>query len=219
LFPGQGVQLVRSGQALYAHEPVFRAALDQCAALFAPHLGLDLRQVLYPDELRMEDGRARMEERESSILDPPSSILDQTRYAQPALFALEYALAQQWMSWGVQPAALLGHSLGEYVAACLAGVFSLEAAVRLVAARGRLMQQTPSGELLAVRASAAELGEVLGEGVELAAENSPQQCVVGGEAEVVGRLAEELAWQGVATRQLGVGHAFHTGQMEGVLGE
>ncbi|HVX65868.1 MAG TPA: type I polyketide synthase, partial [Bryobacteraceae bacterium] len=135
LFSGQGSQYVRMGLGLYGEEPVFRKELDRCAELLAPHLGLDLRSVLYPADEAVESAAEQ---------------LNQTALTQPALFAVEYALAKLWMSWGVRPAAMVGHSIGEYVAACLAGVFSLEDALAVVAARGRLMQSLPAGAMTAV---------------------------------------------------------------------
>jgi iturin family lipopeptide synthetase A len=217
LLPGQGTQHEQMAAAIYRSEPVFRAQLDRCAELLRPHLGLDLRELIYPTELRMEDGRSRMEDHESAILHPPSSILDQTWLAQPALFAIEYALAQLWMSWGVYPQALLGHSVGEYVAACLAGVFSLEDALALVAARGRLMQQLPSGAMLALPLSEQELQPLLDPPLALAAINGPSACVVAGPTAAVEALAERLATQGVEGRMLHVSHAFHSAMMDPIL--
>jgi hypothetical protein len=148
LFPGQGAQYVDMGKELYESEPTFRKYTDQCAGLLLPHLGLDLREVLYPEAAQSESAAWQLE---------------QTWLTQPALFAVEYALAQVWLEWGVQPQAMIGHSLGEYVAACLAGVFSLEDALTLVAARGRLMQAQPGGAMLAVGLSEAAAREWLGE--------------------------------------------------------
>src|SRR6185369_5395865 len=128
MFPGQGSQYLRQAQGLYETEPIFRKHFDECSRLLRPHLGLELSEALYPSTGNDAEASARIE---------------QTALAQPVLFATEYALARLWMRWGVKPAAMLGHSLGEYVAACLAGVFSLEDALQLVAARGRLMQQQP----------------------------------------------------------------------------
>src|SRR5262249_24937951 len=142
MFSGQGAQYVGMARELYHSEPLFREHVDCCCELLRPHLGLDLRTVVYPrGDRRQETGdrrEAHGSQPQASSLQPPA--LDQTQYAQPALFVIEYALAQLWMSWGAQPQAMIGHSIGEYVAACLAGVFSLEDALALVAARGRLMQ-------------------------------------------------------------------------------
>ncbi|HEX4964285.1 MAG TPA: amino acid adenylation domain-containing protein, partial [Thermoanaerobaculia bacterium] len=165
LFPGQGAQYAGMGRELYEREPDYRAALDACAEILASRLGgLDLRRALHPEPGDAEAGRR----------------LQETGLAQPALFAVEYALARLWMRWGVEPAALLGHSLGEYVAACLAGVFALEDALRLVAARGRLMQARPAGAMLAVPLSEAALTPRLTPALALAAVNGPALCVVSG---------------------------------------
>src|SRR6185312_14659967 len=133
LFPGQGSQYVNMASELYQLEPAFREQVDLCCELLMSHLGLDLRDVLYPAEEQVEEARQQ---------------LNQTFITQPALFVIEYALARLWMKWGVHPQAMIGHSIGEYVAACLAGVFSLEDALALVATRGRMMQQLPGGAML-----------------------------------------------------------------------
>lgn len=120
------------GLELYQHEPVFRETLDKCAAHLELILGLDIRGLIYPDEAQREAATQQ---------------LAQTVYTQPALFIIEYALAQLWRSWGIEPQAMIGHSIGEYVAACLAGVFALEDALTLVATRGQLMQAQPGGAI------------------------------------------------------------------------
>jgi len=199
LFPGQGAQHVDMGRGLYDTEPVFRRELDACADLLAPHLGEDLRQVLYPAaERRDEAARA----------------LDRTRLAQPALFAVEYALARLWMSWGVVPWAMLGHSLGEVVAACLAGVFPLADALAMVAARGAHMQARPPGAMLGVELAERELVPLLAPPLELAAVNGPAACVVSGPEEAVEGLAAALRERGVDCRRLRTSHAFHSAMME-----
>jgi len=137
MFPGQGAQHVNMGLNLYQTEPVFREQIDLCAELLQPLLGLDLRAALYPPTDKLDEARAQ---------------LNQTVFTQPAIFATSYALTKLWMSWGVQPQAMIGHSIGEFVAACLAGVFSLKEALTLVAGRARLVQQQPAGSMLAIRA-------------------------------------------------------------------
>ncbi|HEY2737009.1 MAG TPA: type I polyketide synthase, partial [Thermoanaerobaculia bacterium] len=199
LFPGQGAQHVGMASGLYRTEPVFRAALDQCCDLLAPELELDLRTVLFPAAERAEDAAREMA---------------RTAVTQPALFAVEYALARLWMAWGVKPAAFLGHSIGEYVAACLAGVFTLDDALRLVAARGRLMDTLPAGAMLAVPLPEEEIGALLGSALSLAAVNSSKACVVSGPAEAIATLQGELAERGLETRLLHTSHAFHSAMME-----
>ncbi|HEX6203922.1 MAG TPA: type I polyketide synthase, partial [Thermoanaerobaculia bacterium] len=197
LLPGQGAQAPGMGAGLYRDEAVYRDELDRCCDLFAPHLGLDLRELLHAEP---GDGEA-------------AAALRQTRLAQPALFAVEVALARLWASWGVEPAALLGHSLGELVAAHLAGVFTLPDAVEVVAARGRLMQEMPPGAMLSVPLAEAELRERLPADVVVAAVNAPRLCAVAGPTEAIDALAAELGAEGVEVRRLHTSHAFHSPMM------
>jgi phthiocerol/phenolphthiocerol synthesis type-I polyketide synthase E len=202
LFPGQGAQHVRMAQNVYETEPVYREALDRCAQVLLPELGFDLREVLFPAPGDEEAATAR---------------LQQTAVTQPALFAVEYALAQLWMSWGVKPDAMLGHSVGEFVAACIAGVFTLPDALRLVAARGRLMQSLQPGGMLAVFLAEAQLAPRLPRGVSLAAVNGPATCVVSGPFEAIRPFEEALAAEGVEVRRLHTSHAFHSAMMDPIL--
>ncbi|HZF12188.1 MAG TPA: amino acid adenylation domain-containing protein, partial [Thermoanaerobaculia bacterium] len=202
LFPGQGAQHPGMAAELYATEPVFRAEVDCGAEILRPRLGLDLRQVLAPTN--GGDPQAAAER------------LAQTALAQPALFVVEHALARLWMAWGIRPQAMLGHSVGEYVAACLAGVFSFEDALRLVAERGRLMQEMPAGSMLAVPLAEAAVRPLLG-GLSLAAVNGPAMCVVSGEADEVEALAVRLTEEGKEVRRLHTSHAFHSAAMEPML--
>jgi acyl transferase domain-containing protein/acyl carrier protein len=202
MFSGQGSQYVDMALGLYKSEATFRTTLDRCAAALAPRLELDLRDILYPPPERAE---------EASIL------LAQTMYTQPALFAIEYSLARLWMEWGIQPDALIGHSIGEYVAACLAGVFSLGDALALVAERGRLMQELPGGSMLAVPLPEAELRPFLDEDLDLAATNQPALCVVSGSTPAVQRLQERLAEREFASHLLHTSHAFHSKMMDPIL--
>ena len=202
MFSGQGAQYVNMGSELYQVESTFREQVDTCAEILRPHLGLDLRRVLYPNEAQAGEAAAR---------------LKQTASAQPALFVIEYSLARLWMAWGVQPQAMVGHSIGEYVAACLAGVLSLEDALALVAARGRLMQQLPRGAMLAVPLSEVEVQPCLGSDLSLAAINSPDLCVVSGRDDAVTELQSRLAARGVECRRLETSHAFHSGMMDPIL--
>lgn len=202
MFPGQGAQYVRMGLELYRSEPVFRQQVDACAELLKPHLGLDLREVLYPHEEKTEAATYQ---------------LTQTGVTQPALFVIEYALARLWMSWGVRPQAMIGHSIGEYVAACLAGVFSLEDALALVAVRARLMQQLPGGAMLAVPLPAQEVEALLGEHLAVAAINEPSLCVVSGPTDKVERLEARLAEKNVTSHRLHTSHAYHSPMMDPIL--
>ncbi|MBU8895092.1 acyltransferase domain-containing protein [Corallococcus sp. M34] len=202
LFPGQGSQYVGMARGLYASEPVFREHLDTCAKELQPHLGLDLRTVLFPEPAREEEARTQ---------------LGQTSLTQPALFAVEYALAKLWMSWGVKPVAMLGHSIGEYVAACLAGVFELKDALALVAARGRLMQSMPSGAMLSARLTEDALKPMMGPTLSVAAVNAPGFTVVAGPTPAVDSLQAMLETQGVDVSRLHTSHAFHSAMMDPIL--
>ena len=195
MFPGQGAQYAGMGRDLYEHEQRFREVVDQCAELLRPHLGLDLRDVLYPSPEHLADANARLQE---------------TRLTQSALFVTEYALAQQLIHWGVKPKALIGHSLGEYVAATIAGVFSLEDALKLVAVRGRLMQELPPGAMLAVPLSEQQAEQYLSPEVSLAAVNGPSMCVLSGSPEAIAQIEAALAQENVNPVRLHVSVAFHS---------
>jgi len=199
MFPGQGAQYAGMGSYLYEHEPVVRKTIDACADAVRDVLDHDLRDVMF--------GRS----------DDAVEVIDETRYTQPALFALELAIARLWMSWDVQPAAMLGHSIGEFVAATIAGVFSDVDAMRVVAERGRLMQAQPGGSMLSVRLAAEELRARLIEGAEIAAINAPGMCVVAGSDEVIRRLAGRLDDEGIRNSVLRTSHAFHSASMEAAL--
>lgn len=199
LFSGQGAQYSTMGRSLYTHEPMFREQIDRCAALLAPHIEVDIRSVLF-DESPIDSER-----------------LNRTAFTQPALFVLEYALAKLWMSLHVHPNGMIGHSVGEYVAACLSGVFSIEDALRLVTMRGRLMQDVPPGSMLAVSMSEGEATNLVHEGVDLAAVNAPNQCVLSGPEPAITRLQDTLAIRGIQCVRLQTSHAFHSRMMDPVL--
>ncbi|MFJ9105496.1 type I polyketide synthase [Streptomyces sp. NPDC102405] len=198
LFPGQGSQYAGMAKELYQQEPEFRSVVDSCAELLRPELGMDLRDVLYPRH--PSDGEAR--ER-----------INQTWLTQPALFVTEYAMARLLMSRGVQPEAMIGHSIGELVAACLAGVFSLPDALSLVALRGRLVQDMPRGAMLAVAASPEHAQAWLGEELALAAVNSSEQVVISGPAVSIDALRTKLQAEGITHARLRTSHAFHSAMM------
>ena len=197
LFPGQGAQYAGMGRALFEDEPVFRAAVDRCADILQPLLGLDLRDILYGDAAQ--------------------DALVGTGLAQPALFTIGYATATLWMSWGLSPAAMLGHSVGEFVAACLAGVFTLHDALTLIAERGRLMASMPGGVMLAIRLPEADLLPLLGETMDLAANNAPSLSVAAGSYEAAAALEAVLTARGVMYRRLHTSHAFHSRMMDGAV--
>ncbi|MNJ26053.1 Phthiocerol synthesis polyketide synthase type I PpsE [compost metagenome] len=205
MFPGQGSQYVNMGRGLYQEEPVFRKELDHCMELAQTFMEFDLRKVLF------EDNPSLMAEREELLM--------RTDIAQPVLFIMEYALSRLLMNWGVTPEAMLGHSIGEYTAACLAGVFKLEEALELVALRGRLMRAMAPGSMLSVAMPEDELLASLPEGLDLAAVNSSALCVVSGEIPKVEAFARLLEGKGIANRLLHTSHAFHSYMMEPMLDE
>jgi acyl transferase domain-containing protein/glutamate-1-semialdehyde aminotransferase len=202
LFPGQGAQFVGMGRGLYESDPAFRADVDECSAVLRPQLNLDLRDVLYPQP----GGEAAAQRR-----------LAQTAVTQPALFVIEYALAMAWRRLGIEPDGMIGHSVGEYVAACVAGVFTRDDALALVAERARLMQECPGGTMLAVRAGADVVRQILPAGLEIAAENAPGLTVVSGETAAIEGFQALLAQRDLVARRLVTSHAFHSAMMEPIL--
>ncbi|MBS0180170.1 MAG: SDR family NAD(P)-dependent oxidoreductase [Nitrospira sp.] len=199
MFSGQGSQYSHMGRSLYEQEQTFRQHVDQCAVLLARHFGRDIRSILFPN------------------VPGETELINRTAMTQPALFVFEYALARTWMSWGIAPVAMIGHSIGEYVAACLSGLFSLEDALVLVAMRGRLMQELPSGGMAAVPLTEAEVRPLLHAGLDLAAVNAPTQCVVSGPHELLKTFEHDLAERGIKIRRLATSHAFHSAMMEPML--
>jgi myxalamid-type polyketide synthase MxaB len=204
LFTGQGSQYPGMGRDLYANSSTFRAAIARCAAAWKQETGESLIEILYP-----ETGEANH--------------LEEARYAQPALFAFEFALSELWRSWGIEPSVVLGHSLGEYVAAVAAGIFSVEDGMKLVCARARLMDTlTAPGAMRAVIASIETVRHAMsGEqgAVDIAVVNGPQAVVISGAADAVERVAAKLESQGVRTQKLSVTHAFHSPLLEPILDE
>jgi myxalamid-type polyketide synthase MxaB len=206
LFTGQGSQDIGMGRMLYESEPIFRKAMDDCNSLLLPLLDVPLLSVLYPAEAGKEKAQ---------------QLLSRTAFTQPALFAVEYALATLWKSWGIEPSAVMGHSVGEYVAACIAGVFSLEDGLRLIAERGRLMQSLPKeGGMAAIFADEEGCLAAIascGEPVAIAAVNSPGNTVISGPEKALDMVIKEFAARGVGSRKLLVSHAFHSPLMEPML--
>ncbi|MDZ8261484.1 polyketide synthase [Nostoc sp. ChiQUE01b] len=208
MFSGQGSQYANMGRELYQVEPTFKKHVNNCALILQPHLGLDIRSLLYPNPEEVETA---------------ANQLQQTALTQSALFVIEYALAQLFMSWGVRPEAMIGHSIGEYVAATIAGVFSLEDALKIVAKRGQLMQQVPPGSMLAIRFPEKEVRSLLSanelyrESLQIAVINSPYSCVVSGTSEAVAILQKQLSSIEVECRLLHTSHAFHSVMMEPIL--
>ena len=204
LFTGQGSQYPGMGRQLFETQPTFRRIVEKCAEILQPYLRGSLLDVLFAE------GEG-------------SPLIHETEYTQPALFVLEYALAELWRSWGIQPSVVMGHSVGEYVAACIAGVFSLEDGLKLIAARGRLMQDLPPvGQMATIFAAPQDVSEVLKpyeDRIAVAAINGPQNFVLSGERSSVQTIVETLSGQGIKSRQLTVSHSFHSPLMEPMLSD
>jgi acyl transferase domain-containing protein/acyl carrier protein len=202
MFPGQGSQVVGMARDIFESEPLFREAVDECARYAAQYLGRNLIRLIYPQA----DQAAESE-----------TFLTRTEYAQPSLFAIEYGLAKLWQSWGIRPARMIGHSVGEYVAACLAGVFSLEDAVKLICARGAAMQEQAPGAMMSIPLGEAELSALLPDDLSLAAVNAPHLSVVSGPPGAISSFQNLLAGRGISSRLLHVSHAFHSQMMESAV--
>lgn len=203
MFPGQGAQYVNMGKALYDNEIVFREAVDLCASVILEEFKFDIRTIIFPDI-----------ENDISI-----SNLKNTKYTQPALFVIEYALAKLWMSWGIKPTLYCGHSVGEFVAAHLAGVFSLKDALYLITKRGSLVNNLPGGSMLSVRLPETDVTPLLMQGLSIAAVNSDTLCVVSGEDKIINDFSKVLKGKQVAHKLLQTSHAFHSDMMTPVIDE
>lgn len=197
LFPGGGAQYAGMARDLYAARPEFREALDACSAIYQKRTGHSLVARIFASK----------------------GELDQPTIALPALFAVEYAMARTWLAWGVEPGAMIGHSMGEYTAACVAGVFSLEDAIDIVMCRGRLFDTLPSGSMLSVPLAASALRDRLPADLSIAAINRDDQCVVSGPDDAVQSLADALTAEGVETRRVHINVAAHSAMVEPILGE
>jgi amino acid adenylation domain-containing protein len=202
MFPGQGSQYVNMGRDLCASEPVFKQLFEHCCELFSTEFGTDLKAIIFP--------KAGDEEKAAEQL-------KQTIYTQASLFTMHYSLAKLWMHWGIVPDAMMGHSIGEFAAACLAGVFSLEDAVKLVANRGRMMQDLPGGSMLSVRAAEEDVMNRLPAGCSIAANNGPQLCVASGPHEAIAKLQAEVEKDCITCKLLVTSHAFHSPMMEAIM--
>ncbi|HLP45546.1 MAG TPA: SDR family oxidoreductase [Candidatus Kapabacteria bacterium] len=207
MFPGQGSQYVNMGLELYQNVPLFRDQMDRCFEILKSVIGYDLKEIIYPIAADSDD---------SSEL---YSRINLTEITQPVIFAFEYALAKLVMACDIKPYAMIGHSIGEYTAACLAGVFSLEDALTLVSARGRLVSQMPGGAMLSVSIPQSELEPLLIPELSLAAVNGPSNCVVSGSYEAIDTFEKQLQEKGYNSSRLHVSHAFHSKMMEPVLKE
>ncbi len=203
MFSGQGSQYVDMGLGLYKEEPGLTEEMDRCFEIFQFAMGYDIKEILYP----------------SPASPAAEKDINQTEIAQPVIFILEYALAKLLMKWGIKPHAMIGHSIGEYVAACLSGVFSLEDAIKAVALRGKLMQQMLPGSMLSIPLPEEELAPYLNDDIELAAVNAPNLCVLSGPEEEIDHLAEQLKEKDIQARVLHTSHAFHSRSMEPMLNE
>ncbi|MBD2345779.1 acyltransferase domain-containing protein [Anabaena subtropica] len=228
MFPGLGTHYVNMALELYQVEPVFRASVDYCCEFLQPLIGQDLRDVIYPNGKKEQ----RSPQENSSGLDlrkmlgrghtpvdtkivAATSLLNQTHLAQPAIFVIEYALAQLLISWGIRPTAMIGYSIGEYVAATLAEVLSLDEGLKLIAARAQMIQKLPNGAMLAVPLSQTEISPLLNDKLSLSAVNGPSMGVIAGETDAIEVVEQQLTKKGLACRRLETSHAFHSHMMEG----
>lgn len=204
MFTGQGSQYVNMAKEIYQTEPVFKENLDNCARILKPMLGIDILEIMYPANPGDEEANAEK--------------LRQTWLTQPVLFAVEYSLAQLWMDLGIEPKGMIGHSIGEFTAACVSGVMTLEDALTVVTKRGRLMQDQEEGSMLSiVGVKEADILDMLDDELSLGAINSPKHCVVSGRTEAIEELEKKLSEQDIFYKRLRTSHAFHSPMMESIV--
>lgn len=197
MFPGQGSQYVGMGREIYDQETVFKEEVDRCAEILKKQMGRDIRELIFAGDASLET----------------AARLNRTNMAQPALFTIEYALAKLFISWGIKPEFMIGHSIGEYVAACVSGVFSLEDALLVVAKRAEMMNAMPEGDMAVINLPQDEVAPLLSKELSIAAVNGPSLTVVSGPSEAVQKMVEELSAEGIHSSVLHTSHAFHSKMM------
>ncbi|MCK5345828.1 MAG: acyltransferase domain-containing protein, partial [Candidatus Heimdallarchaeota archaeon] len=227
LFPGIGDHYVGMGYDLYQSVKIFKDEIDKCATILNEYFDIDIREILYPKDYNRSkpkngggiDLKKMLASRVNKSADIHTQKINQTLYAQPALFTLEYSLAKLWMHLGIKPDAIVGHSMGEYVAACLAGVFPLEDALKLIAVRAKLVNNLPQGGMLAVTLPENELTPLLNDGLSISLINSPNLCVIAGAEEKVNQFEEVLINKKILFRQIQNAHAFHSRMLDPIFNE
>jgi acyl transferase domain-containing protein len=225
LLPGIGDHYVGMASGLYETWAVFKQEIDQCSHILEPHLGVDIRNIIYPNSQSWKkegqrsgiDLKKMLGRKTDAPADPDTSNLNKTLFAHPALFTIEYAMARLWQSFGISPDAIVGHSMGEYVAACLAGVLSLEDALRLIANRAKLVNELPQGAMLAVMLPEKELLSVLPEDLSISLINGPSLCVVAGPVAAVAEFERTLTARSVICRHVQNAHAFHSRMLDPIV--
>ncbi len=203
MFAGGGAQYLNMGRELYHGEPLFRQAVDECAELLNPLIETDIRELIYP----------------TKITEVAAKNFEQPSLALPALFAIQFAAANLWMSWGIRPAAMIGHSMGEYTAACLSGVFSLKDALAMVVKRGELFETLPEGSMLSVPLSESQLREIMDEQLSIAAINKPDLCVASGPTPAIEKLQAKLTAREIESTRIRINVAAHSQMVEPILAE
>jgi len=225
LLPGIGDHYVGMAHGLYERWPVFKQEVDRCSGILQSHLGIDIRNIIYPNSQSWKkegkpkgiDLKQMLGRKTAAPVDQDAANLNQTLSAQPALFTIEYAMTRLWQSLGITPDAIVGHSMGEYVAACLAGVLSLEDALRLIATRARLVNELPQGAMLAVTLPEHELLPLLPDGLSISLINGPRLCVAAGPAVAVAEFERMLNEKSIICRHVRNAHAFHSRMLDPIV--